>query len=167
MAIMASDIITYGKLVTLTYSISDEQGRLMEQSDLPMTYVFGGDTELLGGADKAMLGKCAGDAVEVTVPPEQGFGERSPELTFTDDLENVPPEYRRIGAEVEMRNDAGESKTFYVTRIEDGKLTVDGNHPLAGKTLKLSIRILDVRDATSEDAMMSGAQTAPPDGVRH
>jgi FKBP-type peptidyl-prolyl cis-trans isomerase SlyD len=43
-----------------------------------------------------------------------------------------------------------------VTKIESGKLTVDGNHPLAGKTLKLTVKILDVRDATAEDARTSG-----------
>lgn len=164
---MASDIIKNGKFITLTYSIADEQGNVMEQSDLPMSYVFGGDTELLGDADKAILGKQAGDSVKLTVPPEQGFGEHDPGLTFTDDVENVPPEFRRLGAEVEMRNEAGESRTFYVTRIEGGKLTVDGNHPMAGKTLTLSIKILEVRDATPDDAVTSGIHSAAPGGTRH
>ena len=83
--------------------------------------------------------------------PESGFGARDPALTFTDDIENVPPEFRRLGAEVEMQNESGETKTFYVTKIEDGRLTVDGNHPLAGKTLKVQVKILEVRDATIED----------------
>lgn len=153
---MASEIIKNGKFVSLTYAIADEQGNVMEQSDLPMSYVYGSDTELLGGADRAILGKKAGDAVKMTVPPEKGFGEHDPSLTFTDDLENVPPEFRRLGAEVEMRNEAGDSRTFYVTRIENGKLTIDGNHPMAGKTLTLSIKILEVRDARPEDALNSG-----------
>ena len=55
-----------------------------------------------------------------------------------------------------MRNDAGEAKTFQVTRIEGGKLTVDGNHPLAGRNLVVRVKILEVRDATMEDMMPSG-----------
>ena len=83
--------------------------------------------------DRAVAGKRQGDQVEVEVSPEQGFGERDPNLTFTDRVENVPPQFRQLGAEVQMQNDKGETKSFFVTRIEDGQVTVDGNHPLAGK----------------------------------
>ena len=53
-----------------------------------------------------------------------------------------------------MHNDAGDVKTFIFSRIEGGKLTVDGNHPLAGKTLNTKVRVLSVRDVTEEDAML-------------
>jgi len=52
-----------------------------------------------------------------------------------------------------MANDGGETKTFTVTHIEDGKLTVDGNHPLAGKTAKFYVTVLDIRDATPEEIL--------------
>jgi len=55
-----------------------------------------------------------------------------------------------------MQNDAGEQKTFYVTRIENGRLTVDGNHPLAGRALNVRLKIHEVRDATPEDALNTG-----------
>ncbi len=155
---MSKEIITTGKFVTLTYSICDLEGNVLEQSDLPVNYIHGGETELIGGMDRAVAGKGPGDEVSITVPPEQGFGDHDPDLTFTDDLENVPPQFRQLGAEVQMQNEAGEVKSFFVTKIENGKLTVDGNHPLAGKTLKVKVKILEVRDATQEDAMTVGAQ---------
>ncbi|MGD2117667.1 MAG: FKBP-type peptidyl-prolyl cis-trans isomerase [Chromatiales bacterium] len=145
-----------GKYVSLTYVIKDETGSLLEQNDIPVGYVFGGDTELLGGMDKIMLGKTAGEEVVAEFPPEKGFGDKDPSLIFTDELENVPEQYRFVGAEVQMQNAEGETKTFYVSKIENGKLTVDGNHPLAGKTLSLSVKILEVRDSTEEDIMTSG-----------
>lgn len=148
---MPSTVIKPGKYVSLTYTISDTDGNLMEQNDIPVSYIHGGESELIGGMDRAVLGKCAGDKVEMTLSPEDGFGPHDPNLTFTDDLENVPPQFRRVGAEVQMQNDEGEIKTFYVSKIENGKLTVDGNHPLAGKALKVSVKILEVRDATLED----------------
>ena len=148
---MAREVIKPGKYVSLTYTISDDQGNLLEQNDIPVNYIHGGDTVLIGGMDKAVEGKGVGDTVEVTVPPEEGFGDHDPSLTFTDDLENVPPQFRHVGAEVQMQNEAGETKSFFVTRIEDGKLTVDGNHPMAGKTLVVRVKILEVRDATAED----------------
>ena len=148
---MSSTVIKPGKYVSLTYTISDTDGNLMEQNDIPVSYIHGGDSELIGGMDRAVIGKCEGDRVEMTLSVDDGFGPHDPSLTFTDDLENVPPQFRQVGAEVQMQNDEGEIKTFYVSKIEDGKLTVDGNHPLAGKALKVSVKILEVRDATVED----------------
>ncbi|QFY89286.1 peptidylprolyl isomerase [Magnetovirga frankeli] len=147
-----SDSIQFGKFVSMTYVIADDQGNVLEQNDIPVSYVFGGEMELLGGVDRALRGKQAGDRVEIDISAaDAGFGEHDPNLTFTDDIENVPEEFRQLGAEVQMQNDQGDVKSFFVTRIENGKLTVDGNHPLAGKNLKLTVDIKEVRDATPED----------------
>jgi FKBP-type peptidyl-prolyl cis-trans isomerase SlyD len=154
---MSSEVIKPGKFVSLTYHITDLEGNVLEQNDIPVSYVHGGETELIGSMDKAIAGKRAGDEIEMEVPPEDGFGAHDPELTFTDDLENVPPQFRQLGAEVQMQNQEGETRNFYVSKIEGDKLTVDGNHPLAGKTLKVMIKIVEVRDATVDDM-------APADG---
>jgi FKBP-type peptidyl-prolyl cis-trans isomerase SlyD len=153
---MAKEIIKTGKFVSLTYTIADTEGNVLEQSDLPVNYIHGGETELIGGMDRAVAGKGVGDEVTIRVSPENGFGDHDPGLTFTDDIENVPPQFRQLGMEVQMQNEAGEVKSFFVTKIEDGKLTVDGNHPLAGKELVVKVKILEVRDATKEDAMHVG-----------
>ena len=161
---MSNKIVSNGKYVSLTYTIVDDSDNVVEQHDLPLGFVYGSDTELIGGMDKAIKGKSAGDSVEVSVPPEDAFGDHDQDLTFTDDLENVPPEFRKIGAEVQMQNDTGEAKTFYVSEIEDGKLTVDGNHPLAGKTLKIKINILEVRNAKTGEEKVSGIHSTQMQG---
>lgn len=148
---MAMEVIQAGKFVSLTYRICDTEGRVLEHNDLPVSYIQGGPRALIGGLEKAVLGKSPGDEVEVLLPPQDAFGFHDPRLTFVDEIENVPVQFRRVGAEVEMQNEAGEVKIFYVTRIENGTLTVDGNHPFAGKTLKVTVRILEVRDATATD----------------
>ena len=148
---MSDQAITNGKLVSLTYSISDESGQVLEQSDLPVTYIHGGQNELIGGMDKAVAGKRAGDKVELKVNPDQGFGPHDPDLTFTDATDNVPPQFRHVGAEVQMQNESGEIKTFYVTKIENDQLTVDGNHRLAGKDLRVKVQIKEVRDPTEQE----------------
>ncbi|MGB5305084.1 MAG: peptidylprolyl isomerase, partial [Gammaproteobacteria bacterium] len=89
--------------------------------------------------------------IAVLLTPDEAFGAHDPDLTFTDDIENVPMEFRHIGAEVEMMNDKGDSRQFVVTRIENGKLTVDGNHPMAGKVITFNIKVTDIRDATPEE----------------
>jgi len=153
---MSDEIIKPGKYVALTYAIADEMGDVIEQHDVPLGFVYGSDTELIGNMEKAVAGRRTGDQLEIKVPPEQGFGAHDPGLTFTDDVENVPSQFRRIGAEVQMQNDKGESKVFLVTRIEDGKVTIDGNHPLAGKDLTVRATITEVRDAREGEDQVSG-----------
>jgi len=63
----------------------------------------------------------------------------------------VPPELRYMGAKLEAQNADGETLNFVVTRIENGMLTVDANHPLAGQTVKFRVTIRDVRDATPDE----------------
>lgn len=83
--------------------------------------------------------------------PDDGFGDHKPDLAFTDDIANVPPEHRRLGSEVTFHNDRGEEMQFRVTRIEIGKLTVDANHPFAGQTVKFMVTIVAARPASFDE----------------
>jgi FKBP-type peptidyl-prolyl cis-trans isomerase SlyD len=145
------DKISNNKFVSLTYTITDENDNLLERIDMPIQYIQGLKSQVIEKIEKALEGHVVGDLVQVTLEPEEGFGPHQPELTFSDDINNVPPQFHSIGSEVEFQNDQGESKIFRVTHIEDGKLTVDGNHPFAGKTITYNITIKEVRDATSKE----------------
>ncbi len=123
----------------------------MEQSDLPISYVHGGQSDLFEKVEHSLEGHKAGDSVSVFLAPDEAFGDRDPSLTYTDDIGNVPEEFRHIGAEVEMHNERGEVRKFVVSRIADGKLTVDGNHPMAGKNITFHIKIVAVRAATPDE----------------
>ncbi len=159
---MSHDVVQTGLVVYITYSILDPAGNVVEQHDLPVGYVQGGNSGLLPSIESAVAGKKIGDQVEITLPPEEGFGEYDPDLSFTDDVDNVPPQFRRVGAQVQMSNEEGQTRTFYVTRLEEGKLTVDANHPLAGQNATCVVTVINVRDATPEE-MLSGmaADSAP------
>lgn len=146
-----NDIVTRNKVVYITYAILNDEGRVLEQYDLPVGYVHGAQGPLIAKIEQALEGHAAGDRIEVVVAPEEGFGEPRPELTFTDDIENVPPEHRHLGSEVTFENEKGEQMLFRVTRIENGKLTIDANHPLAGKTLKFVVTVTGIRDASLEE----------------
>lgn len=154
---MPDQVVKNGKFVSITYSIADDAGNILEQTDLPVSYIHGGRTELIGGMDQAINGRQAGEEVDMLLAPEQGFGPHDPSLTFTDDIANVPPQVRYVGAEVQMQNESGEVKSFFVTQIDDSKLTVDGNHPLAGKSLKVHVRIQEVRDPTGDELAQDSA----------
>ena len=123
--------VTQNKLVYITYSILDSRGMVVEQHDIPVGYVQGANSGILPAIESAVAGRKIGERVEIALSPEEGYGLRDESLVFVDDIENVPPEFRRVGAEVMFENASGETKVFYVTSIEDGKLTLDGN-PVAG-----------------------------------
>jgi FKBP-type peptidyl-prolyl cis-trans isomerase SlyD len=159
---MTDQFVGRNKVVSFTYSIQDETGDVLEQSDFPISYVHGGRHDMFEKVEAAMEGCVVGDIVEVSLTPEEGFGPHDESLTYTDDIENVPPEFRRVGAEVEMMNDQGDARKFIVTRIENGKLTVDGNHPMAGKVITFNIKVVDIRDANAEEIRNGVSPMAMP-----
>jgi len=148
---MSAEQIKKDKYVELTYAILNAKDEIKERVDIPVKYIHGRDSGLFPKIETALKGHSGGDRVEVSLSQLEGFGPSDPSLIFTDDLANVPAQFHQVGAEVEMQNDRGEAKKFTVTNIENGKLTVDGNHPLAGQTIKFVVTVGVVRDATKEE----------------
>lgn len=160
---MSNDIIGHGKVVYITYSVLDEDGKIMGQQDMPTGYVHGVGSGLFAAVERALEGRQPGDEVKAEVSPEEGFGPSDPNLIIVDEIDHVPPTIRYIGAEAELQNDAGEKLTFRVINIADGKITLDGNNPLAGRTATIVATVVSVRDAVAEE-MNSGfpAEQGPP-----
>ncbi|MBI5783800.1 MAG: FKBP-type peptidyl-prolyl cis-trans isomerase [Gammaproteobacteria bacterium] len=144
-------VVTKNKVVSLIYVLRNEKGEIFEYRDLPVSYVHGSGADLFPRIEQALEGRAVGERVSVQLTPADAFGDRDPKLTFTDDIENAPPELRRIGAEFEAQNARGESIMLTVTHIEGDKITVDANHPLAGQTISFEVTVQDIRDATPEE----------------
>jgi FKBP-type peptidyl-prolyl cis-trans isomerase SlyD len=152
-----SETISINKFVELTYRIIDQSnGEVIEQVEEPLGYVQGDNSLLFNQVTKELEGKFVGDEVEILLKAEDAFGKKADELIFTDDINNIPMEYRFIGASVTMQNDKGGTKDFIVSSIEDGKLTIDGNHPLAGKDIIFYVEILSIREATADEIIEGG-----------
>jgi FKBP-type peptidyl-prolyl cis-trans isomerase SlyD len=148
---MSDPVVETGKVVSLSYVLRNERDEIVEYSDVPIAYVHGAGSDLFPEIEQAVQGCGVGDKITVSLSPEQAFGARNPDLTFSDDVENVPPELRRLGTQLEAQNDKGEALTFVVTHIEAGRLTVDANHPLAGQHVTFVVTVRDIRDATPEE----------------
>ena len=160
---MNDDHIGHGKVVYITYSVLAETGQIMGQQDMPTGYVHGAGSGLFPAVERALEGRQIGDQVEAKVTPEEGFGPSDPNLIIVDEIDHVPPTIRYIGAEAELQNDAGDKLTFRVIGLEDGKITLDGNHPLAGRTATVVAKVVSVRHATAEE-MRTGfpSEQGPP-----
>jgi FKBP-type peptidyl-prolyl cis-trans isomerase SlyD len=159
---MTDAVVERHKVVGVSYSIIDQSGVILEQSDLPLYYVHGGPNQMFPEVEAALAGCAVGDSIEVLLAPENAFGYHDPNLTYVDDIDNVPPQFRRVGAEVQMQNDQGETRSFFVSQIEDGKLTIDGNHPFAGKTLTYALKVLEIRDASEQEKQQGVSMPSVP-----
>ena len=159
-----SDAIQDGKFVELTYRVSDSKsGQVLSGVEFPLGYVHGHNEILAPSVHKALEGRRAGDVIEVPIDGNRIFGPRDESLVFTDQLENVPEEYRQVGVSILMENDSGQTRSFLVTRLDDETLTVDGNNPLCGREVVFRLEVLTVRDATDEEMKAGGAIEAAPD----
>ncbi len=167
---MSTEQIKKDKYVELTYAILNAKGEIKERVDIPVKYIHGRDSGLFPKIEKALEGHFNGDRVEVSLSQLEGFGPSDPNLIIVHDLANVPPDFHPVvGAEVEFENDRGEAKKFTVTNIGNGKITLDGNHPLAGQTIKFVVTVGVVRDATKEELKSGVTQnfTAGDAGTIH
>ena len=111
-----------------------------------------GHGNIIPGLEKALLGKQAGDKLDVTVTPEEGYGERHeqliqqvPKTAFEGNEDNLQP-----GMQFQAQTEAG-PRIFTITAVEGDEVTVDGNHPLAGETLNFAVEITEVREASAEE----------------
>lgn len=144
-------VVTKNKVVSITYRILDENQEVREQSDIPVDYIHGINNPMFEKVERALEGKKLGDDIKVVLSPAEGFGEHDPKLTFTDDIENVPPEYRRVGAKPQFESADGNSVEMLVTEVKEGKVTVDSNHPFAGKTMTFHVIVVNIRDASGQE----------------
>jgi FKBP-type peptidyl-prolyl cis-trans isomerase SlyD len=157
-------VIGNGKFVELTYKVSDRKtGHVLTRVEFPLGYVHGHNEILAPSVHAQLEGKSAGDIIEVAIDGNQIFGPRDESLVFSDDIENVPEEYRQVGTSILMENDKGQTRSFLVTHVDDETLTVDGNNPLSGRQLVFTLEILTVRDATDEEIRAGGATGTSPD----
>jgi FKBP-type peptidyl-prolyl cis-trans isomerase SlyD len=164
---MTEETVKKQKVVSFTYIILDDNRSVQEQSDLPMSYLHGVDGKMFPRVEAELEGKKVGDVVEVTLEPSDAFGERDPERTFQDAIENVPAEFQQIGAEATFENEAGEQISMVVTKIENGQVYLDGNHPYAGRRMTFQVTVKDIRDATLEEVGAGEVieETSPPDVI--
>ncbi|MDH5287241.1 MAG: peptidylprolyl isomerase [Betaproteobacteria bacterium] len=158
------ETIRDGKFVELTYKVTDRKSRhVLTRVEFPLGYVHGHNEILSPSVHKQLEGRSAGDVIEVPIDGNQIFGPRDESLVFTDRIENVPEEYRKVGSSILMENDRGQTRSFLVTWMDDEKLTVDGNNPLCGREVVFTLEILAVRDATDEETRAGGAIVAKAD----
>ncbi len=151
------ETIADGKLVELTYTITDDKsGQVLTSVEFPLGYVHGYNEILAPAVHAELEGKKVGDVIQVPIDCNDLYPPRDETLVITDLIENVPKEYQEVGTTIIMESDTGLTKNFIVTRIDDKSITIDGNNPLCGRQVTFNLDIISVREATEEEKEEGG-----------
>jgi len=158
-------------VVTISYTLTDtESGDLLEQvgEDEGLPYLHGHDN-IVPGLEEELVEKSPGDDFEVTIDPEDAYGERMEELVSRMDRDAFPEEQDLEPGMVfqAVRGDGGDeeaSQFLMIKKIVGDEVEVDANHPLAGKTLTFEGAVVDVREAEDEELDQGHPNREPPQG---
>jgi FKBP-type peptidyl-prolyl cis-trans isomerase SlyD len=147
--------------VVLEYTLKDEKGTVLDSSDAedgePIVYVHGYGM-LVPGLEVALMGLEVGSVKDVTVSPDEGFGDRDDELVLEIDRGDFPdPKKVAIGDEVVAESPDGDEVPMRVVEVKADTVVVDANHPLAGVTLRYSVIVKEIAQASEEEIAEAAA----------
>ncbi|MCK9282781.1 MAG: peptidylprolyl isomerase [Rhodocyclaceae bacterium] len=138
-------------VVTLTYRVTDSDDNVVDEGAQPLVYLHGGYDGIFPVLEEALHGKAVGDELQLRLEPDDAFGEYDAELVAIEPR-NLFPEDIEVGMQFERATENGaEDELYTITDIADGKVVVDGNHPLAGMALNFSCTVAEVRKATADE----------------
>lgn len=151
--------IEENRVTSIHYTLTDDDGEVIDSSRErgPLSYLHGAGN-IVPGLEKALAGYGAGDQVKVDVEPDEGYGERQEDMVQTlpqsafQGVEEV-----KAGMQFQGSGPQGPILVTVLSVEEDG-IKVDGNHPLAGRTLHFDVEVTDVREATQEERNNGEAQ---------
>ncbi len=137
--------IEAGSKVQLEYTLTEEGGKLLDSNKgkEPLRLTEGAH-QVIPGVEKALEGMHAGEAKQVTVKPEDAYGEVDPAAVAEVPKDKIPPDALQVGTELVARDQAGDQRIVRVKEIKDSTVILDLNHPLAGKTLVFDLKVLGV-----------------------
>jgi FKBP-type peptidyl-prolyl cis-trans isomerase SlyD len=146
--------IAKNTVVSVAYQLSDAQGNLIEESDEPMVYLHGGYDGTFPKIEEELDGREPGFTTQIQLDPQDAFGEYDPELVKIEPRDRFP-EPLEVGMQFEGTPEEADeeldSLVYTVTDVAEDKVVLDGNHPLAGMSLRFALTVREVREATEDE----------------
>ncbi|MDH5435980.1 MAG: peptidylprolyl isomerase, partial [Gammaproteobacteria bacterium] len=145
--------IAENAVVVIDYTLKDDEGNVIDSSEgkQGLAYLHGAQN-IIPGLENALAGKAVGDSLQVTIPPEEGYG-----MHDTSKIQPVDKAMFEgagdlaVGMDYYAQGPDGEMLTITIVEITDEHVVVDGNHPLAGKNLHFDVTVTDVREPSAEE----------------
>lgn len=135
-----------GDTVSIHYTGTLEDGSQFDSSEGrdPLQFELGSG-QVIPGFDKAVEGMSVGDSKQVTIPPEEAYGDHQPQMVQDVPKSVLPPDIEpEVGMALSARSQDGAEMRLTVTEVKEDAITVDGNHPLAGKPLNFDIELVNI-----------------------
>ncbi|MGC6367981.1 MAG: FKBP-type peptidyl-prolyl cis-trans isomerase [Candidatus Marinamargulisbacteria bacterium] len=143
-------------VVYIAFTLKDKNGELLDEAtkDMPLPFVAGHD-QIIPSLEAALIGKKDGDKINLVIEPEDAFGEYDEayvQEASKDMFDQIDDLIEGMDVEVEVETEDGNTLAMArIKSIKDNKVTLDLNHPLAGKTLDYSIEVISTREMTAEE----------------
>jgi len=140
-------------VVSIHYRLTNEEGEELDSSagQDPLSYLHGTNS-LIPGLESALTGQAAGDKLQVTVQPDDAYGDVNPELVQTVPISAFDsPENVKAGVQFQAQGPDGQVQLITVQEVTDDGVTINANHPLAGQVLHFDVTIEEVREASAEE----------------
>lgn len=144
--------ISKNSVASIEYTLTDDGGTVIDTSEggAPLAYIHG-IGNLIPGLEKELEGKTAGDELKVHIAPEDGYGERNDQMVQAVSRSEMPEGVEiEVGMQLQAESDQG-MHVVTVIGVDDDKIQLDANHPLAGVPLNFDVKVVEVRDATAEE----------------
>ncbi|ACB53072.1 putative FKBP-type peptidyl-prolyl cis-trans isomerase [Crocosphaera subtropica ATCC 51142] len=136
-----------GDTVKVNYTGKLQDGTVFDSSVNrdPLQFSLG-QGQVIAGFEEAIVGMSPGDNKSVTIPSEQAYGPYQDELVIVVDEKQMPSDLSvEVGQQLQMRHSSGQAVPVMVTNIAEDKVTLDANHPLAGKDLTFDIELVNIQ----------------------
>lgn len=140
-------------VVTLKYTVTDSDGVVVDEGAEPLCYLHGGYEDIFPKIEEALQGKKVNESVQVKLQPAEAFGEYDASLVQVEPREEFPEDLE-VGSQVEGAAEGADDEDFIiyrVTDIDDEKVVLDGNHPLAGLAIVFNCTVTAIREAGPEE----------------
>ncbi|MBW3020418.1 peptidylprolyl isomerase [Candidatus Woesearchaeota archaeon] len=140
--------IENGNKVKVDYTGTFEDGTVFDSSthgdhSHPLEFEVGAK-QVISGFEEAVIGMEKGQEKDITIEPKDAYGDANPELTKRIPRDKLPKEHEpQVGMVLMMVSPEGQQIPARITEVDDKEVTIDLNHPLAGKVLKFNIKIVD------------------------
>lgn len=142
--------VTHGAVVAMNYTLTDDDGELIDSSHEPLKYLHGYGN-IVPGLEKALEGAEPGQRHTVAVEPAEAYGETDSGAIITIPSDTVPAGVELTPGMVVVGDTPSGPVQLTVREVNDDNIVVDGNHPLAGKRLHFEVEVVDVRAASDKE----------------
>jgi len=142
--------VTDGKRVSIEYTVTLEDQTQVDTNvgGAPLTYTQG-EQQVLPALQKKIVGLAAGESTQAVLSPDEAYGAVNPNAFQAVDKNRISEEAQKVGTQLETKDASGRTQHPRVHHIEENTVVLDFNHPLAGKTLTVDVKVLEVEESSS------------------